>query len=115
MQDYQHHTPTEDEPWWSVVTPADERRYDRALRLTQFRRDVDSGLSLMMNARKLARRRAVLAQWEAYLDGTVDLFTPRPHRAPSQDGARVYPRNTGKYSARPTSAAGYVCPPVTSL
>ena len=68
-QNYQHHAPTPAEPWWEGVTPVDDVRYARALRLSQFVRDLVRGPTTMMREGRLAYRRQCIERWQAYLDG----------------------------------------------
>lgn len=72
-QDYQHHVPTPTEPWWGNIAPADGVRYARALRLSQFARDLGRGPTTMLRAGRLVYRRQCVELWRAYLDG----WTPR--------------------------------------
>lgn len=69
MQDYRRHSPSDDEPWWSAIAERHGVRYERARRLSQFRRDVAGGPRLTMSAAKLRRRRQALERWRDYLDG----------------------------------------------
>lgn len=67
-QDYQHHTPASS-PWWEGVTPADRVRYDRALRLSQFARDLARGPTTMMRPLRLVYRQQCIERWRDYLEG----------------------------------------------
>lgn len=70
MQDYQRHTPTDEEPWWEGMTPA-RPHYGRALQLSSFVADIKRGRSLMMKARRIAYRQRCLDNWQYYLENGV--------------------------------------------
>jgi len=80
----------DDEPWLATPPPHRESteaelRYERAQRLSQFKQDVERGISVMMSEERLAYRRACLDRWQDYLDG----WTPGAPRA----GGRPKRRN----------------------
>lgn len=66
LQNYQHHTPSADEPWWEGMTPA-HPHYDRALQLSQFLAAVEHGPTTLMRPRRLAYRARCVAHWQHYL------------------------------------------------
>ena len=71
-QDYHRYTASADEPWWSEVSGADDVRYQRALRLSRFRRDLVRAPGVFTRTWKLDYRRRCLAGWREYLEtGTV--------------------------------------------
>lgn len=67
MQDYQKHTPTDEEPWWEDMTPA-HPHYGRALQLSSFVAAIRRGPSLMMNKRRIAYRQRCIENWQYYLE-----------------------------------------------
>ena len=73
------------DPWYTPSPPQPEaearRRYQRALRLSQFARDIERGARLMMTPAMLDYRRQCLDRWQDYLDG----WTPP---LPERDGGR---------------------------
>jgi hypothetical protein len=70
LQNYQYHTPSQEEPWWADMTPA-HPHYNRALQLSNFLRDIRRGPSLLMKARKLAYRQHCIDNWQHYLETGV--------------------------------------------
>ncbi len=79
------HQASEAEPWWAEATPADKPRYARALRLSQFARDIARGPTTLMRNGRLAYRRQCLDRWRDYLDG----WTPPRPRQRSGRGERA--------------------------
>lgn len=70
MGDYRRHQPPDPaEPWWSEVSDAaDVRRYDRARRLSQFRRELARPSRLPHNAGWRERRERAIREWRRYLE-----------------------------------------------
>jgi hypothetical protein len=58
-----------DDPWWHVgITPADSVRYARAVRLSQFKRDVKRGVTPLRKQRLLDYRQRCIDNWQRYME-----------------------------------------------
>lgn len=70
MQDYRRYDRSDPaEPWWALVPDASDRRlHARALRLSQFRRELAAGRRGPERRGWRAWRERALANWRAYLE-----------------------------------------------
>ena len=83
---YRRYDP-EREPWWQGTTPGpsgseQDRRYERARRLSQFARDVARGPTVMMSPALIAYRQQCLDRWQEYMDGWAPPMPKRDNGRP---------------------------------
>lgn len=68
MRDYGYHRPSDDEPWWAEVAERSGPRYQRAIALSRWRRELAAPPGLLPGPRTRERRRQCVEGWRHYLD-----------------------------------------------